>query len=136
MGDIYGIKEFGYLRKGLDMLAARNGAATANIANSETPGYRAKRVDFEDNLMAAMDKRPGMAETNPGHMPNSMKGIYGVKPVFRTSAAPARIDGNNVNLDEEMGVTAETAMRYQALTTATRKHIGLLLSALARSGGK
>lgn len=136
MGDIYGIKEFGRLQKGLDMLAARNGAAAANIANSETPGYRAQRVDFEDNLMAAMGKRTGMAETNPGHMPNAMKGIYGVKPVFRTSSAPARIDGNNVNLDEEMGVTAETVLRYQTLATAAKKHIGLLMSAVSKTSGK
>lgn len=136
MGDIYGIREFGYLQKGLDLLAARNGVTAANIANAETPGYRARSVDFEDSLMAAMGKRTGMAETNPGHMPNAMKGIYGVKPVVRTSTAPARFDGNNVNLDEEMGVTAESAMRYETLATAAKKHIGLIMSAVSKAGGR
>ncbi|MBF0170866.1 MAG: hypothetical protein HQK87_07245, partial [Nitrospinae bacterium] len=70
MSDIYGIKMLGALQKGLDMRLIRQGVNAGNIANSETPGFKEKTVDFTSRLEEALGRKNGMAETHPGHLPN------------------------------------------------------------------
>lgn len=136
MSDIYKIREFGYMQKALDGLVDRQSAVTANIANAETPGYKAIKVDFENNLSAAMGKGFAMTETNAKHMPTNGKGIYGVKPDYTVKLSGAREDGNTVSLDSEVINSSETALKFQTLTTVFRKHMGMILGAIKPKGGR
>ncbi len=89
------------LRSALDGLAARQRATADNIANINTPGYLASRVDFEDALRSAVGSGSGAAT-----------------PTTSRSVAPTREDGNNVNLDAETLSSVDTQLRYQLLTQA------------------
>lgn len=130
MGDIFKIREFGYLQKGMDMLSVRQTATASNIANAETPGYKAAQVSFEEKLASAMGQGFTMAETNPRHMPLKNKGIYGVTPDISTVTEGARLDGNTVEMDKELTSLATTQFGYEALTVAANKKIGSLFNAL------
>ena len=85
------------LRVALSGLSARQKAIANNIANIETPGYRAQKVKFEEALSSAVAD---------GQSPAS------VAPATLTSLEPTRINGSNVNLDEETLSHIDTTMRY------------------------
>jgi flagellar basal-body rod protein FlgB len=86
------------LKVSLDGLAARQRAIANNIANVQTPGFRAQKVQFEEALQAAV------ANGTP---------LPAVQPTTATSLEPTRLDGNNVNLDEETLSNVDTGLRYQ-----------------------
>lgn len=91
-------------------LSARQRTIADNIANVQTPGYRASRVDFEASLGAAIESA-------------------GAEPVEyrrRQSVDPTRLDGNNVNLDTETVSMVETNLRYQAMVETVNAKFGLL----------
>ena len=89
------------LSSALDGLSLRQRVIADNVANIQTPGYTAKRVSFEDSLTAAVAERSGAAPATVGR-----------------SADPARLDGNNVDLDAETLLNIETNLRYQLATQA------------------
>ncbi|VAX22311.1 Flagellar basal-body rod protein FlgB [hydrothermal vent metagenome] len=134
MGDIYKIREFGYMQKALDGLVARQNAVTANIANAETPGYKAAKVDFEKNLASAIGQGFAMKETHPNHMPTKGRGVYGVTPDYTVNLSGAREDGNTVNLETEVMTSTETSLKFQTITSIFRRHLGMILEPLKAKG--
>jgi flagellar basal-body rod protein FlgB len=85
------------LRSALDGLSARQRAIADNIANVETPGYHARKVQFEEALNRAVEAgTPGTARATEAR-----------------SLEPTRLNGSNVNLDEEMLSNIDTNLRYQ-----------------------
>jgi flagellar basal-body rod protein FlgB len=96
-------------------LAARQRTIADNVANLETPGFRAGRVSFEDSLRAAVQVgRPAGAEVASSR-----------------STAPTLPNGNNVNLDDETLAMVDTNLRYQLATEAISAKYRLLRSAMA-----
>lgn len=114
----------------LDGLAARQKTIANNVANVDTPGYKAQRVDFESQLQAAIDHnnpRGGIAmeTTNAKHMVFAPTGnIDGIKITQQDNVM--RNDKNNVDVDAEMTNLAETTLRYQALTQLAGMKISLM----------
>jgi len=106
------------LTRALDGLSLRQRVIANDTANIETPGYRAHRVDFESSLRSAM--------TGDGDM-------SAVRADVQTSLEPTRMNGNNVNLDEETLQSTEAGLRYQLVAQAMSNHLGLLRTA-ARGG--
>ena len=80
----------------LDGLALRQRAIANNIANVNTPGYTAKRVQFEDAIARSVAAGNGAANAT-----------------VERSLEPTRLDGNNVNLDTETLSNVDTVLRYQ-----------------------
>ncbi|HET7486348.1 MAG TPA: flagellar basal body rod protein FlgB [Acidimicrobiales bacterium] len=95
-------------------LSARQRAIADNVANIQTPGYRASRVDFEASLGAAL--------ADGGDTP--------VEYRFSKSVDPTRLDGNNVNLDTESLSATETNLKYQAMVETINAKFGLLRDAI------
>ncbi|MET0302819.1 MAG: flagellar basal body protein [Microbacteriaceae bacterium] len=89
------------LTSALDGLAERQRAIAANIANVNTPNYRAQRVSFEDALARSVGDGDGRAAATTSR-----------------SLEPTRLDGNNVNLDTETLSNIDTVLRYQFATQA------------------
>jgi len=114
----------------LDGLAKRQEAIGRNLANVDTPGYRAQNVNFEETLQAALrdEGRPTLtlARTSAEHL-----GGASDRPLLLLSyrqGGSFRADGNNVNVDTELTQMAETGLRYQALTQLISKKLLLLKS--------
>lgn len=84
------------LSSALDGLAARQQAIAQNIANVNTPGYRAKVVSFESALSQSVANGNGSAQ-----------------PVEFDSSNPVNVNGNNVSLDNETLNNVSTVLRYQ-----------------------
>ncbi|MET0423918.1 MAG: flagellar basal body protein [Actinoplanes sp.] len=103
------------LRVAVAGLSARQTAIANNIANIETPGYRARKVKFEEALQGAIAR---------GDSPSS------VAPTTMSSLEPTRLNGNNVNLDEETLSHIDTTMRYQLTMRALDHKYGMLRDAI------
>lgn len=88
------------VRVALSGLAMRQRVIADNVANIETPGFLAGRVQFEQALRAAVEE---------GRSPRS------VQPTVARSLEPTRPDGNNVNLDHEVLSNMDTGLRYQLM---------------------
>ena len=107
----------GVLHTALRGLSLRQRTIADNIANVETPGFLAGRVDFESSLRAAAFE--GVLPTDP--------------PAVARSLQPTRTNGNNVNLDEETVAAVETGLRYELTITAlTNKFNGMRTAIGAR----
>ena len=107
----------GVLHTALRGLSLRQRTIADNIANIETPRFLAGRVDFETSLRAAAAE---------GRTPTEA-------PSVLRSLQPTRIDGNNVNLDEETLAAAETGLRYELTIQAlTNKFNGMRMALGAR----
>jgi flagellar basal-body rod protein FlgB len=88
------------IQTSLDGLAARQRIEATNVANSETPGYTAQTVNFEDSLSSALaDGDPSQAQITTG-----------------VSNAARNINGNNVSVDNESIAMIDTGLKYQLAT--------------------
>jgi flagellar basal-body rod protein FlgB len=103
------------LRVAVAGLSARQTAIAHNIANIETPGYQARKVKFEEALGSAVSS---------GRSPAT------VTPSVQTSLEPTRLNGSNVNLDEETLSHIDTTMRYQLTLRAMDSRYGMLRDAI------
>ena len=96
----------------LDLYQARHTVLAENIANSETPGYRARDIEFADQLAAALTApQEGDQPSEPANMKMPMR----IEPSIDRSAT-IKPDGNSVALDVQVGRLSENAFKIQALT--------------------
>ena len=112
--------QFMLLRKSLDFRTKRNGLLAGNVANLETPGYKAKDLVFEAELGKAMKAhQPGpLRVTDARHLDGRQATrLELVQPrVIRTASPDASLDENTVNLETEMAKLGENQLAYYALT--------------------
>lgn len=94
----------------LDQLARRQTIVATNIANIDTPGYKAKDLEFSQILDAALDG--DLARTDPKHLPAG--GAASGGRIREQEGLPVRLDQNNVSLDREAAKLAEIALRFSA----------------------
>src|SRR5689334_23452195 len=88
------------IQASLDGLAARQRVTAQNLANSETPGYTAQNVSFEDSLASAVSAGdPSQASVTTGF-----------------TSDPVDTNGNNVSVDGETLSLIDTGLRYQLAT--------------------
>lgn len=105
---------FEFDAKALALSGYRQQLLASNIANADTPNYKARDIDFASTLRNAMSGggNLALARTDNGHM--SMGGgssVAGVKPMYRTSVQPS-IDGNTVDSDVEQAKFTENSLQY------------------------
>lgn len=103
-----------FYKKALDGTWERNKSINSNLANVNTPNYKRKTVDFEDQLKNSINKRKvELTTTNDKHIKEkSVK----FSPLLNIDKAMSnRIDGNNVNIDTENAELAKNTIMYNAL---------------------
>ncbi|MFQ5513721.1 MAG: flagellar basal body rod protein FlgB [Myxococcota bacterium] len=90
----------------------RQDVIASNLANANTPGYRAFDLVLQESLGSGPSLEP--ARSDPRHL--SLGGSDGLPSgaELKPSNAPARLDGNNVNLDQELMKMLENRFLYQA----------------------
>ena len=98
-------------------LSARQTAIADNLSNLETPGYTAKRVEFEDSLRAALSGGSGT-----------------VDPVQSGSTDPALPNGNNVAVEKEVVSMQDTNLRYEMAIQAMTAKFSLLRTSISGQG--
>lgn len=106
------------LEKSLDAAWLRNEAIAQNIANVDTPGYKRKTVAFEEYLNEAMDNsRIKGFRTDSRHFPIGRKDIGDVRMKVKedNQTLSYRIDGNNVDIENEMASMAKNTIQYNTL---------------------
>ncbi|MBA6290037.1 MULTISPECIES: flagellar basal body rod protein FlgB [unclassified Colwellia] len=118
-------KAFGIHPQGLQVRAQRAELIASNIANADTPGYKAKGMDFKAALaQAASKQQTGMTRTNEKHFDVRMELNNGVG--FRIPDQADTGDGNSVDVQVERNLYLENSMEYQAsLQFLTSKIKGL-----------
>ncbi|HMS84296.1 MAG TPA: flagellar basal body rod protein FlgB [Nitrospira sp.] len=118
------------LARVLDLRSVQHRVSIANIANEETPGYRAKELHFKDALAAARQDAMGviMHTTNARHL--MLPIVTTEERIAEVPAADLPLDANSVNLELEMAKLSENAMQYKAIAEILRKEFGHILSAI------
>lgn len=113
-------KSIQFHQTALNLQAHRQQLIASNIANADTPNYKARDVDFRAALQGALNAAQGagvaLATTKPGHIAGgsgpTLEGLTG----YRTELQSA-VDGNTVNMDIERAAFAENALHYEASVT-------------------
>ncbi len=116
------------LHKVLDLRERNQQVIASNIANADTPGYAASRLEFESQLKQALN-HPGVtpAATHPAHFPISVGSLDEVEGTVVRQLDPSGMgDKNGVNVDQEMVTLAENQILYEAAVQALNKKLGLL----------
>ena len=126
------------LEKNLDLRAKNQNLISANLANSETPGYIPSSLSFEGELKDALKHRAGDTPpvTNPRHIPLKGQGavLDMVQGTIReTPDGSVGSDGNGVELEEEMGKLAENQILYNATVQLAVKKFEMLRTAIKGS---
>jgi flagellar basal-body rod protein FlgB len=101
------------LRQQMTLAAARQAVAASNLANVNTPGYRAREADFAQ----ALDGKLGddLQLTDARHLP----GVGPAGPASREAEGlAARADGNNVQIDRELLSMTQAAGEFARAQTA------------------
>lgn len=106
-------KAFGISPQSLQVRAQRAEIIASNIANADTPGYKAKGLDFKAALAQATSKQQsGMTRTNEKHFDVRTELNNGV--AYRIPDQPDTGDGNSVDVQMERNLYLENSMEYQA----------------------
>ncbi len=115
----------------------RQNVTSANIANAETPGYVAKKVDFEDALARAVDLEGtgSLQAPNPEHYATGRGSLSRVRAdVYDNPDVNKNVDGNTVDLEREMSTLAENSIMYKAAVQLINKKLAALKYAASEGG--
>jgi len=102
----------------LMLRAERQRVIASNIANADTPGYKARDFNFAQALQQAGEAQgsgaPGTQGTsNPRHIPLQGAGSGAGQPGYALQSEPA-LDNNSVDMDRERAAFMDNAVRYEA----------------------
>lgn len=123
------IQAFGIHEQALQLRAMRNEVLTSNIANADTPNYKARDVDFGVALRQAEGAQLRLRTTSELHSQPSAMDRFGSELKYRVPTQPT-LDGNTVETDVEQAAFAENAVKYRASLTFLNGTISSLRYAL------
>jgi flagellar basal-body rod protein FlgB len=104
----------GNLERYMDLLSLRQKLVASNIANADTPGYKAKDIDFQREFQSLAGGMPNVAEV---------------------TALPTKHDGNNVDVDRESRLLAENALRFNVAASLMRAQLRAVRNAIQEGRG-
>ncbi|MDD2686412.1 MAG: flagellar basal body rod protein FlgB [Gallionella sp.] len=118
----------------LSLRSARQELLASNIANADTPNYKARDIDFASALRAAIGGEgsgaTSMARTAPAHLDgNAGSTVMGAPVMYRKPVQPSA-DGNTVDMDVERAQFAENALRYEASVKFLSEQMKAVMSAI------
>jgi flagellar basal-body rod protein FlgB len=121
-------------QEALGLRARRQEVIASNIANADTPGYKARDFDFAGALSraAAEGRQPRGAElasTSSRHVHGSVVATSDPEMLFR-SPSQSSLDGNTVEMDAERASFADNALRYEAGLTVISSKLKSIQAAL------
>ena len=120
-------KTLGLLEKSLNLRLNQQELSASNLANSETPGYRPKHINFQSTMQAVMGKdRSGvLRRTHPSHLEGEGS-ESGIQLRLISESGPASADRISVDMDTEMVRVAENGLLYNATVQALSRKLAIL----------
>jgi len=125
------------LEKALDLRSKKHNVIASNIANMDTPGYKAFDLIIEKELENVSGKKNNVSlnSTDAAHMQSQRSKTGGVSvQIDDTQGLSLRGDGNTVDIDKQMANMAENSLMYNAAAQLINKKFQGLKSAIL--GGK
>ncbi len=121
---------FGIHERALYAAADRVSVLATNLANADTPNYKARDYDFAA-VLAGTSEAGGIAltRTHAGHLPPAGGGTLGADLKYRIPYQPS-LDGNTVEAPVEQAKFAENAMRFQTSLDFINRRIATLMTAI------
>lgn len=117
----------------LSLRSARQELLASNIANADTPGYKARDINFAaalQNAVAGSAAKLPLATSSTMHLEGNTGGsVMGAPVQYRRPDQPSA-DGNTVNMDVERAQFADNALRYEASVKFTSDELKDMLAAL------
>jgi flagellar basal-body rod protein FlgB len=126
----------GALNTSLNLRQIEHNIVSSNIANADTPGYKAKTMDFESALRDALssDSRLQPTDVDPRHRIH--RATDPVDPaIYEDPNGVESLDGNTVDRATEMAKMAENQLLYDASVEMLKRKLGMLKYAVAEGGG-
>jgi flagellar basal-body rod protein FlgB len=119
----------------LSLRAQRQQLLASNIANADTPNYKARDIDFNKALQGALSRTDqqastGLIKTATTHLSGTNPNMLGDAPLMYRAVQQGSVDGNTVDMDVERNQFADNAIRYEANLTFISGQIKKLLSAI------
>jgi flagellar basal-body rod protein FlgB len=120
----------------LSLRSTRQQVLASNIANADTPNYKARDIDFGSALQSALaaGTPPAgvLAATDPAHLggAQSPELLPDGTPLLYRNAAQGAVDGNTVDMDVERNQFADNGVRYEAGITMINAQIRGMLAAI------
>lgn len=115
--------ELSFTQKALNLRAYRQELLASNIANADTPNFKARDIDFKSALENAVTGRTDgalpLARTSGRHITGTEADVFAGALKYRTEFQP-NADGNTVNMDVERSAFAENALQMEAMLTFVR----------------
>ncbi len=119
----------GVLSKSMDMYLLRHSVISDNIANAETPGFKARRVDFEAELQRAVTANETAGEDQV------FRELSSLQPAVSEEMGSERgQDLNTVDMDREMAAMTKNDVKYASATQMISKKFALLKYAISEGG--
>lgn len=121
----------GVLSKSMDMYLMRHAIISDNIANADTPFFKARRLDFENELQRAVDATETLGEESV------QRSLASLRPVISEETNSERgQDMNTVDMDKEMAALTKNDIKYSSATQMVSKKFALLKYAVTEGGDR
>jgi flagellar basal-body rod protein FlgB len=121
-------KAFGIHGTALQLRAERAQLLAANLANADTPGFKARDIDFRQALASAQGAAAPLQVTQAAHL-DGFHGADASQALYRVPLQPS-LDGNTVDVATEQAAFGENANRYLASLNFLNGRIRGLMTAL------
>ncbi len=125
------------LDNAMNLRLVNQNVISGNIANADTPGYHAKKVEFEGALRQALAVDGNLqleGEHSAGHIVSQGSGPVTAEVADDMNGVES-LDGNTVNRSEEMAKMVENQLLYDAAAEMLKKKLGMLKYSITEGGG-
>ena len=126
----------GALNTSMNLRLVNQNVISSNIANADTPGFKAKKVEFEEAFRQALgvDDQLPMETDSPEHI--AIRSTDPISPAIVIDANGVEsLDGNTVNRAEQMAKMSENQVMYDASTEMLKRKLGMLKYSITEGGG-
>lgn len=123
---------FRFYQDAANLRAHRQQLIASNIANADTPKYKARDIDFGAALQGALTGSSGvvtLATSVPNHIAPPASATPASPLLYRTDVQGS-VDGNTVDMDVERSQFADNAIHYEANLTFISNQIRMMLAAI------
>lgn len=121
-------RSVGGLEKAMDLTWRRNQALISNVTNAETPMYRALDINFAQELKTAFGKQTeSLTKTDGKHLDITGDGMAHTVLDY---SSPTKPDGNNVDMDLQMGRMVQNSGDFMNAAKLIRRQLGIIKTAI------